>query len=97
MAQYRFTELANDDLCEMRDRVLEDNGTVVLRRIMTELDDKLKLLSDFPGMGRARPDLTDEPVFFLPFYSWFIVYHPESRPLEVLRFVSARRHIREVF
>lgn len=64
---------------------------------MTELDDKLKLLSEFPAMGRARPELTNEPVFFLPFYSWFIVYYPESRPLEVLRLVSARRNVREVF
>jgi len=97
VTQYRLTELANNDLWELRNRVLKDNGAVVLRRIMMELDDKLKLLSDFPGMGRARPELTDEPVFFLPFYSWFIVYHPESQPLEVLRFVSARRNIGELF
>ncbi|MAT73445.1 MAG: hypothetical protein CMJ58_28510 [Planctomycetaceae bacterium] len=97
MTQYRLTELANHDLWEIRNRVLEDNGAIVLRRIMMELDDKLKLLSDFPGMGRARSEFTHDPVLFLPFYSWFIVYDPDSQPLQILRFVSARRDIRELF
>lgn len=48
-------------------RRASDNGAIVLRRIMKKLDDKLALLSDFPGMGRARPEVTNDPVLFLPF------------------------------
>ena len=53
MSGYRLTELANNDLWEIRDRILEDNSAVVLRRIMIELDAKLKLLCEFPGPMRT--------------------------------------------
>ena len=55
MSTYRLTELANSDVWEIRHRVLEDSGAAVLRRIMIELDAKLKLLCEFPGIGRCRP------------------------------------------
>jgi plasmid stabilization system protein ParE len=96
VSAYRLTELANNDLWEIRHRVLEDSGAAVLRRIMIELDAKLKLLCEFPGIGRARPEFTDESVFFVPFYSWFIVYVPGTEPLEIVRLLSARRNMTDV-
>lgn len=96
VSAYRLTELANSDLWEIRQRVLEDGGDAVLRRIMIELDAKLTLLCEFPGIGRARPEFTDESVFFVPFYSWFIVYDPESKPLEIVRLLSSRRDMAEL-
>ena len=92
MSRYVFTELALEDLDEIRDRVLEDNGPKVARRILLELESKLELLCQFPAMGRARADLTEEDVFFFPFYSWLIVYEPESHPLTVVRLVSSYRN-----
>ena len=53
MSRYVLTELALEDLDEIRDRVLEDNGPKVARRILLELESKLELLCQFQAMGRA--------------------------------------------
>ena len=92
MSRYVLTELALEDLDEIRDRILKDNGPQVARRILLELESKLELLCLFPAMGRSRTDLTEEDVFFFPFYSWQIVYEPESHPLTIIRFVSSYRN-----
>jgi antitoxin ParD1/3/4/toxin ParE1/3/4 len=92
MSDYQLTELALDDLEEIRDRVLSDNGPIVARRIILELKTKLELLCEFPRMGRVRPDLTEENVFFFPFYSWLIVYEPDTQPLMVVRLISSYRN-----
>lgn len=62
-----------------------------------ELDESLTNLSAFPRIGRARPDLTDQPVYFFPFYSWLVVYEPESVLLKILRIVSAYRDSKNLF
>ncbi len=91
MSQFKLTELAQEDLLARRDKVVIENGKRVARRILRELNEKFLILVDFPQMGRARPDLTDEEAFFFPFYSWLSVYNPESRPLQIIRIVSAYR------
>lgn len=93
MSLYRLTEIARDDLWEIRDRINADNGATVATRIITELDDTLCLLTRSPGMGRARLEFTDEPVLFFPFYSWLIIYDPAMNPLAILRLVSSRRDL----
>lgn len=91
MSRYQLTELARDDLLDIGNRIAEDNGKEVARRILSELRDRFGCLCDFPKMGRPRPDLTHEPVYFFPFYSWLIVYDPEPKPLQVIRIVSSYR------
>lgn len=97
MTRYELTEVAEEDLMDLRGRVIETNGRKVAKRIIGELDETLTRLSDFPGMGRARPDLTDEPVYFFPFYSWLVIYEPETIPLKILRIASAYRDSKNLF
>ena len=91
MTPYELTEVAEQDLMDLCGRVIETNGRKAARKIVGELDETLTHLSDLPRMGRARPDLTDEAVFFFPFYSWLIIYEPDSVPLRVIRIASAYR------
>ena len=97
MSPYELTEVAEEDLMNLRGRIIETNGRRVAKKIIGELDETLTRLSDFPGMGRARPDLTDEPVFFFPFYSWPIVYEPNAVPLRIIRIASAYRDSKNLF
>jgi|GEM_PF-1146739 len=91
MTSYELTEVAEEDLIDLRLRIIDTNGPRVAKKIIGELDETLTHLSDFPGLGRSRPDLTDEPVSFFPFYSWLIIYEPKSAPLQIIRIVSAYR------
>lgn len=97
MTPYELTEVAEEDLMDLRFRIIETNGRRVAKKIVGELDETLTHLSDFPGLGRSRPDLTDEPVFFFPFYSWLIIYDPETAPLRIIRIVSAYRDSKNFF
>ncbi len=45
-------------------------------RVESVIRDKILFLAENPGAGRSRKDLTDEPVKFLPVYSYLIVYRP---------------------
>ena len=51
MSRYVLTELALEDLDEIRDRVLEDNGPKVARRILLEQ----------PRTGPLSPEASPEP------------------------------------
>lgn len=72
--------------------MLDTGGPDVAKRVLSELQAKLELLTDFPKMGRRRPELTDEKVLFFPFYSWLIVYQVEAGSLVIVRVVSSFRN-----
>lgn len=97
MTPYELTEVAEEDLMDLRLRIIDTNGPRVAKKIIGELDETLTHLSYFPDLGRSRPDLTDEPVSFFPFYSWLIIYEPKSAPLQIIRIVSAYRDSKNFF
>lgn len=58
----RLTRRALDDLDRINDYVYERNPSAALR-VRSELEATLRLLCDFPGMGRKRrPDVRCLPV-----------------------------------
>ena len=44
-------------------------------------------------MGHRREDLTDKPVRFFPVYSFLIIYHPATTPLEIVRVLGGAQDI----
>jgi plasmid stabilization system protein ParE len=51
------------------------------------------MLSEAPGVGHTRRDLTVAPVRFFSAYSYVIVYNPDSRPLEVVAILHGNRDV----
>lgn len=97
MTPYVLSLAAARDLEDIADRVSEDNGVAVALRIAEELDQKLRLIAHMPGMGRPRPEFIEDPnIWFMPFYSWLIVYDPHNTPLQVIRILSAARNIPDI-
>ena len=96
MTRYQLTELAQSDLLEIRDLLVVNKDRDLALKILTELRDKIELLVDFPAMGRERPEFKEGKLIFFPFYSWLIIYNPKSKPLLVIRVVSAYRDL-EIF
>ena len=45
-----------------------------------------------PGLGHLREDLTDEPLRFLPVWSYLVIYRLTD-PVEVVRVVHGARDV----
>ncbi|HJD57632.1 type II toxin-antitoxin system RelE/ParE family toxin [Candidatus Tisiphia endosymbiont of Ptychoptera albimana] len=56
----------------------------------------LKLVTN-PNIGSKREDLTDKPVRFWLIYSYYIIYNPETKPLQILRIISSYRDIKNTY
>jgi plasmid stabilization system protein ParE len=56
-------------------------------------------LADTPLAGRIREDLTALPLRFWlvqPYRNYWIVYRPETKPLQVIRIIQAARNIPQI-
>ena len=53
-------------------------------------------LAQNPGIGHYRKDLADEPLRFWRVYTYLIIYRFESKPIEIVRLLSACRDIRKL-
>jgi plasmid stabilization system protein ParE len=72
--RYLVTPEAEDDLGQIWRYLLEEEGLGVADRIWGELVDAFDGLSDAPGRGHQRADLTNRKVLFLSVYQYLIVY-----------------------
>jgi plasmid stabilization system protein ParE len=55
--------------------------------------EKFAFLARTPGAGHARGDLTPENVKFFPVYSYLVVYHSETKPLQIISILHGRRDV----
>jgi len=76
MARYVLTESAADDVREIVAYVRQREPKAA-PKVRAKLRAAMGLLASFPGLGRSREDLTDEPLRFWSVYSYLIVYRPE--------------------
>jgi plasmid stabilization system protein ParE len=93
MRPYLLTHAAEDDLFEIWTSIATDN-----LRAADELEADLLLacqkLSDCPGLGHFRRDLTDRPVrFFLVRHNYLVVYDAAAQPLQIIRILHGARDI----
>ncbi|GAA5251944.1 hypothetical protein KNCP2_02320 [Candidatus Rickettsia kedanie] len=45
-------------------------------------------LANNPNMGSKREDLTNKPLRFWIVYNYYIIYAPNTSPLQILRIIS---------
>jgi len=93
MGRYLLTLRAKTDVRDIVDFIRQRNPEAA-KRVRRELQDSMRRLADFPGMGHARDDLADETVRVWAVYSYLIIYRPEQKPLEVIRVVHGARDLR---
>ena len=65
MGRVVFTQSAQTDLLEAWLFIAEENQDAA-DRTLDSVESQAKTLSSQPRMGRARPDLADSGVFYLP-------------------------------
>ncbi len=95
MSEFILSPAARLDLTEIWEFIAQDNLDAA-DRVRDEMQEAMKLLAAEPGLGHYRKDLADEPLRFWRVYSYLIIYRPESRPLEIVRVLSAYRNVKEL-
>ena len=95
MAGYQFTPQALDDLFEIWSYIARDN-TSAADRVEQAIYSACELLANSPLAGTTRKDLTSLPVRFWvipPFPNYFLVYDPQTEPLQIIRILHGARNI----
>ena len=96
MSGYQLTPLAIADLFEIWSFIAEDNPPAA-ERVEQAVFHACQLLADSPLLGKIRTDLTLLPVRVWPvqaFFTYLIVYRPETKPLQILRVLHTSRDLR---
>lgn len=92
MPRFLLTPQARADLLEIAEHLTGD-GPIAAERVLAKLRASMGSLADMPQMGHLRPDLTSADVRFWTVYSYFIVYRPDTSPLQVVRVLHGARDL----
>ena len=98
MTRYQFTPQALDDLFEIWSYIAQDNPAAA-DRVEQAIYGACELLAGAPSGGTVREDLTSLPVRFwlvTPYPNYFIVYDPETKPVQIVRILHGARNVRSV-
>jgi plasmid stabilization system protein ParE len=90
--KYRVLPDAQLDIHDIDDWVVEHFGTDLADSTQAKLYDTFDLLTEFPEMGRLRPDIESRPVRFFLLKPYWIVYQPGT-PLLIHRIYHAARDL----
>ncbi len=91
MSGCKFAIQANQDLDEIFDYIAQDNPPAAARWVYS-LEEKCRMLSDTPGLGRRRNDLAPSLRGF-PVGNYVIFYRPMPDGIEILRVLHGARDI----
>lgn len=96
MKRFKLSPEAACDIREIWSYIAADSVKAA-RKVRLALFDACQRLAENPGIGHTREDLTDQPVLFWPVGSYLIIYHPQSKPLSVVRVVHGARDVPSLF
>ena len=92
MSRFIFAPAARQDLRDIQEFIARESIPGA-RRVMRELRNACARLADDPYLGHSREDLTEQPVLFWPVRAYFIIYRPETSPLEIVCVLHGARDI----
>ena len=84
------------DYGEIWDYVAAHGDPCAADTLLETFDDKLRLISDFPGMGQARPDLRPRLRSF-PVGDYLLLYRPLRGGIELARVIHGSRDLERIF
>ena len=95
MTDFVLSPEARQDLFNIWEYIAQDNIDAA-DRVAGEIRNAMATLAQNPGVGHYRKDLADEPLRFWRVYTYLIIYRSESKPIEIVRVLSAYRDIRKL-
>ena len=96
MKQFQLSPEAASEVREIWSCIAADS-VATARRVLLNLFDPCQRLSDNPGIGHVREDLTDQAVLFWPVGSHLIIYNPKSSPLADANVLHGARDVPSLF
>jgi toxin ParE1/3/4 len=96
MGLIRRTPSALRDYGAIWDHVAAAAHPDVADALLRLLDEKLRLISDVPGMGKARPELRPRLRSF-PVGKYLLFYRPVRGGIELVRVIHGARDLRQIF
>jgi toxin ParE1/3/4 len=90
----RRTRQSELDLIEIWRFILQDSPEAA-DRVLSDIDDKCRLLSERPHIGRARTELGLEIRSF-PYRRYLILYRIIDEGVEIIRVVHGARDLRDL-
>jgi plasmid stabilization system protein ParE len=94
--RFVLTEKAEEDLNLIWEYIADQSAIEAADKVAQEIFAAITKLTEMPGMGHRRPDLTERPFRFWTVHSYAIVYEPESSPLEIVRILSWYRDLPKI-
>ncbi len=91
MSRVVFHPSARQDLLDIETYIAEDNP-IESAGFVAFLEQECKVISAYPHMGVARPDLALHIRMF-PIKDYLILYQPTEKGIEVIHIVHASRDI----
>ncbi|HXQ22980.1 MAG TPA: type II toxin-antitoxin system RelE/ParE family toxin [Candidatus Acidoferrales bacterium] len=82
---------AQEDREQIFREIAEDDVDTALR-VDGELEKVLLRLAAYPHIGHRRTDLLLSRFRVWPFYSFLVIYKPETSPLEIVRIWHGAQH-----
>jgi plasmid stabilization system protein ParE len=92
VTRYILSEGADRDLDRIWDYIAE-NSVASADEWIARLFDAFDTISNTPGIGHKREDLTDYPVLFWPVGAYLIIYRALSQPVEIVAVTQGARDI----
>ena len=94
--RYILAPQAARDLVQIWRYIKKESSEETADRVESVIRSKFAYLADFPNGGHWRRDLTEAAVRFLSVYSYLIVYRPETKPLQIVAILHARRDVARI-
>jgi antitoxin ParD1/3/4/toxin ParE1/3/4 len=91
--RYILAPEAAQDLVKIWSYIKQQSSARMANRVEEVIRERIAFLSENPGVGHWRRDLTDKDVKFFPVYSYLIVYRPATKPLQVVAILHGRRNV----
>jgi len=94
--RYILAPEAARDLVEIWTYLKRQASLETAKHVESVIRERIVFLSQNPGAGHWRYDLTDHNVRFFPVYSYLVVYRPDTKPLQVVSILHGRRDVEGV-
>jgi toxin ParE1/3/4 len=95
MNRYSFTPEADTDLDDIFNRIVAQSPAGA-RRVLNEIEARVRLLARFPGLGRDRPDL-GPGLKSSPAGKYIIIYRAAPNGIEIVRVIYGGRDLPALF
>jgi plasmid stabilization system protein ParE len=88
-----WSQPAREDLRLIHQYIAHDSKRYA-KRVIQDISDKVKVLTDLPQLGRVVPEVSEENVREIGMYSYRILYEVMANTLIIHGVIHKRRHFK---